>query len=159
MTLTQNHLSRVETLLEPWLARTERPTDNRLDIWLAADDLLPVVATLVAGEWGYLMAITGLDPGVATGQLHVLYHFAEGAAVVTLRLVLPRDAAEVPTLRPLIPLAAIFEQELSEVLGVAVVGAPIRGRLFLPDDWPEGVYPLRKDFQFEQLDDKEQAVP
>ena len=159
MTLTQNHLSRVETLLEPWLARTERPTDNRLDIWLAADDLLPVVATLVAGEWGYLMAITGLDPGVATGQLHVLYHFAEGAAVVTLRLVLPRDAAEVPTLRPLIPLAAICEQELSEVLGVAVVGAPIRGRLFLPDDWPEGVYPLRKDFQFEQLDDKEQAVP
>ncbi len=105
------------------------------------------------------MAITGLDPGVATGQLHVLYHFAEGAAVVTLRLALPRDAAEVPTLRPLIPLAAIFEQELSEVLGVAVVGAPIRGRLFLPDDWPEGVYPLRKDFQFEQLDDKEQAVP
>ncbi len=159
MTLTQNHLSRVEALLEPWLARTERPTDNRLDIWLAADDLLPVVATLVAEEWGYLMAITGLDPGVATGQLHVLYHFAEGAAVVTLRLALPRDAAEVPTLRPLIPLAAIFEQELSEVLGVAVVGAPIRGRLFLPDDWPEGVYPLRKDFQFEQLDDKEQAVP
>ncbi len=52
MTLTQNHLSRVEALLEPWLARTERPTDNRLDIWLAADDLLPVVATLVAEEWG-----------------------------------------------------------------------------------------------------------
>ncbi len=157
MTLMQKPLERVEALLEPWLTRTERPADNRLDIWLPADDLLPVVATLVADEWGYLVAITGLDPGVATGELHVLYHFAEGAAVLTLRVAVPRDAAEVPTIRPLIPLAAICEQELSEVLGVAIVGAPARGRLFLPDDWPDGVYPLRKDFQFERLDDKEQG--
>ena len=147
-----NHLARAEALLEPWLARTERPTDNRLDIWLSPDAVLPVVATLVAGEWGYLAAITGLDPGVATGQLHVLYHFAEGAAVVTLRVAVPRDAAELPTIRPLIPLAAMYEQELTEVLGVAVVGAPLRGRLFLPDDWPDGVYPLRKEFQMEQLE-------
>ena len=152
MNQTQSYLARAEALLEPWLARTERPTDNRLDIWLSPDALLPVVATLVAGEWGYLAAITGLDPGVATGQLHVLYHFAEGAAVVTLRVAVPRDVAELPTIRPLIPLAAMYEQELTEVLGVAVVGAPLRGRLFLPDDWPDGVYPLRKEFQMEQLE-------
>lgn len=152
MNPTPNHLARAEALLEPWLAKTERPTDNRLDIWLSPDALLPVVATLVAGEWGYLAAITGLDPGVATGQLHVLYHFAEGAAVVTLRVAVPRDAAELPSIRPLIPLAAMYEQELIEVLGVAVVGAPPRGRLFLPDDWPDGVYPLRKEFQIEQLE-------
>ncbi len=152
MNPTPNHLARAEALLEPWLARTERPTDNRLDIWLAPEALLPVVATLVAGEWGYLAAITGLDPGPATGQLHVLYHFAEGAAVVTLRVAVPRDVAELPTIRPLIPLAAMYEQELTEVLGVAVVGAPPRGRLFLPDDWPDGVYPLRKEFQMEQLE-------
>ena len=159
MTLTQKPLQRVEALLEPWMGpdKTGRPAGNRLDIWLTADDLLPVVATLVEDEWGYLAAITGLDPGVATGELHVLYHFAEGAAVLTLRVVVPRDAAEVPTIRPLIPLAAIYEQELSEVLGVAIVGAPVRGRLFLPDDWPDGVYPLRKDFQLEQFNDKEQG--
>ena len=152
MNPTPNHLARAEALLEPWLARTERPTDNRLDVWLSPDAVLPVVATLVAGEWGYLAAITGLDPGVATGQLHVLYHFAEGAAVVTLRVAVPRDAAELPTIRPLIPLAAMYEQELTEVLGVAVVGTPLRGRLFLPDDWPDGVYPLRKEFQMEQME-------
>ncbi len=152
MNPTQNHLARAEALLEPWLARTERPAEHRLDIWLSADELLPVVATLVAGEWGYLAAITGLDPGVPTGQLHVLYHFAEGAAVVTLRLALPREAAELPTIHPLIPLATMYERELTEVLGVAVVGAPPRGRMFLPDDWPDGVYPLRKEFQMAQLD-------
>jgi Ni,Fe-hydrogenase III component G len=158
MNPTQNHLARAEALLEPWLARTERPAENRLDIWLSPDDLLPVVATLVAGEWGYLAAITGLDPGVTTGQLHVLYHFAEGAAVVTLRVALPRDEAAVPTIRPLIPLASMYEQELTEVLGVSVLGAPERGRLFLPDDWPVGVYPLRKEFQMEQLVRESEAL-
>lgn len=155
MNPTQNHLARAEALLEPWLSRTERPADNRLDIWLTVDELLPVVATLMAGEWGYLVAIVGLDPGVATGELHILYHFAEGAAIVTLRVTVRRDAAEVPTIRPLIPLAAMYEQELDEMLGVTVRGAQSRGRLFLADDWPSGIYPLRKDFQVGQLDEKE----
>ena len=44
---------------------------------------------------------------------------------------------------------------------VAVVGVGQRLRgddlslihiLFLPDDWPDGVYPLRKEFQMEQLE-------
>ncbi len=52
-----------------------------------------------------------------------------------------------PTIRDLIPLAGIYEQELNEVLGVAIGGASTGGRLFLPDDWPDDVYPLRKDFQ------------
>jgi Ni,Fe-hydrogenase III component G len=27
-----------------------------------------------------------------------------------------------------------------------VVGTPDPGKLLLPDDWPDGVYPLRKSF-------------
>jgi len=38
------------------------------------------------------------------------------------------------------------------MLGVAVIGAPDEGRLFLPDDWPDGVFPLRKEFRPELLD-------
>lgn len=152
MNPSPNHLERAEALLAPWLGKTEQPAPNRLTVELGAADLLPAVATLNAGGWGYLAAITGLDPGLATGALHVLYHFAEGAVVLTLRVVVPRDAAVVTTIRDIVPLAYIYEQELSEVLGIEVAGAPVGGRLFLPDDWPDGVYPLRKDFRPEQLD-------
>ena len=69
MNPTPNHLARAEALLEPWLARTERPADNRLDIWLSPDDLLPLVATRVAGVCGYPAALPGLVPGEATGDL------------------------------------------------------------------------------------------
>jgi Ni,Fe-hydrogenase III component G len=35
------------------------------------------------------------------------------------------------------------------MLGLTVTGTPDPSRLFLPDDWPDGVYPLRKDFVVE----------
>jgi Ni,Fe-hydrogenase III component G len=33
------------------------------------------------------------------------------------------------------------------MFGNTVAGTPNTARLFLPDEWPDGVYPLRKDFQ------------
>lgn len=142
-----NYLELAETLLARWMDRATRPQANRINVPMAADDLLPAATALVNAQWGYLAAITGLDPGVETDALWVLYHFAEGAAVVTLQVILPREQPVVDTLRELIPLAGIYEQELTEVLGVRIAGAPVGGRLFLPDDWPADVYPLRKDFQ------------
>lgn len=144
---SQNYLDRAEQLLGHWSETMTRPTPSRLDFDIGPDALLPAVRALVLGGWGYLVAITGLDPGFETGSLWVLYHFAEGAEIVTLRVTVPREWPEVPTIREQIPLAGIYEQELSEVLGVHVLGAEDNGRLFLPDDWPEDVFPLRKDFQ------------
>lgn len=143
---TQHYLERAEALLAPWSATAGRPAPNRLDVSLSATELLPAVTALIDAGWGYLVAITGFDPGITTGHFCALYHFAEGAALVTLRVNLPRENPEVPTIRHLIPLAVMYEQELSEVLGVDVAGGANIGRLFLPDDWPADVYPLRKDF-------------
>lgn len=126
---------------------TQSAEPNRLDITVEAADLLPAVAALNRAHWGYLAAITGLDLGPAGGRIELLYHFCEGAAVLTLRVMIARDAgATVPSLCALIPSAAFFERELEEMLGVVVANAPNHDPLFLPDDWPAGVYPLRKDF-------------
>lgn len=144
---TSNPLGRAEALLSRWMEGAARPQPHRLDLEIASGELLEAVGTLVSARWGYLVAISGVDPGIETDTLWALYHFAEGAAVVTLRVIMPRQTPAVPTIRELIPLAGIYEQELSEVLGITIMGAAPRGRLFLADDWPEGVYPLRKEFQ------------
>jgi Ni,Fe-hydrogenase III component G len=143
----QNYLERAEQALAPWMEHATHPRENRLDVTLPPKALLAAVSELMQDEWGYLAAITGLDPGLPSGELWVLYHFAGGPVVVTLRISLPRENPEVPTIREIVPLAGIYEQELHEVLGVTVIGLPDTGRLFLSDDWPEGIYPLRKEFQ------------
>lgn len=139
-------LQLAESLLKPWSAETSNPEPNRLDIVIDAADLETAVAALHQAGWGYLAAITGLDLGVEAGQMAVLYHFCQGAAVLTLRLAIERETAEIPTLCTLIPSASFFERELSEMFGIIIKGAPNTDHLFLPDEWPEGAYPLRKDF-------------
>jgi Ni,Fe-hydrogenase III component G len=142
-------LTTASQILEAWAWKTEttRPAPTRIDATLENnDDLVPLVVALRVKQLGYLAAITGLDHGPEAGFMEALYHFSTGPVIVTLRLKLPREGAEVQTLSDIIPSAEPFERELSEMFGVMVVGLPNPDHLYLPEGWPEGVYPLRKDF-------------
>lgn len=138
-------LEQAQQLLEVWGQNWNKPEDNRLDAQVRPDHLLSAVQALDEQNWGYLMAITGLDSGPETGSMEALYHFCSGAAVLTLRVLLPREQAVVPSICAVFPYASVFERELIEMFGVEVTGTPDPSRLYLPDDWTEGVYPLRKD--------------
>ena len=54
---------------------------------------------------------------------------------------------EIDSLAPTIEAANWVERELHELLGVNFRGHPDMRKLLLPDDWPEGVYPLRQDYK------------
>jgi Ni,Fe-hydrogenase III component G len=135
-----------------WSLEIEEPESNRLDVKLAsADDLVTIVTAMRVKRLGYLSAISGLDPGLETEQLEVLYHFCAGAAVITLRVPIPRQAPVVPSLSQIIPSAEVFERELQEMFGVTVSGLATPEHLYLPDDWPDATYPLRKDFDLASI--------
>ncbi|HEY70720.1 MAG TPA: NADH-quinone oxidoreductase subunit C [Anaerolineae bacterium] len=145
---TDEALTIARQVVEGWAWKTEtsQPEPYRLDVRLASkEDLIPIIVAFRVKRMGYLAAITGLDLGPEDGHLEVLYHFCTAAAVITLRLSIPREQASVPSLCSVIPSAEAFERELSEMFGVEVEGLPNPMRLYLPDDWSEGVYPLRKD--------------
>jgi NADH-quinone oxidoreductase subunit D len=92
-----------------------------------------------------------MDLGQAAGQMEALYHFCDGPAITTLRIQLLRTGdARLPTIEDIIPPATFFERELHEMLGFKITGAKSSDRLFIPDDWPEDVYPLRSDFSIDQ---------
>jgi Ni,Fe-hydrogenase III component G len=150
MTATEKDLVEAVELLKPWAKEINTPEEGRVDLVLDGAHLLAAVETLHEIRWGHLTSITGLDPGVDTGEIEVLYHFRRQAAVVGLRVRTRRDSASLPSICGIIPSASFLEREMGEMFGVEVVGMPQHGKLFLADDWPEGVYPLRKDFDPEQ---------
>ena len=148
---TKQNIEKAEWLLTQWNKETAHPESDRLDVLVTAEDLRSAVSTLHEAQWGYLSAITGLDLGVESGQLETLYHFCNGSAITSLKVLLPRtDDACLPTIEDIIPAATFFERELSETVGIHIAGARSMDRLFISDDWPEGVYPLRADFKVEQ---------
>jgi formate hydrogenlyase subunit 5 len=89
-----------------------------------------------------LTAITGIDLGANIG---VLYHIRLSDGFVTVRAELPKENAKIATITDLIPGAAFHEREVTDLLGVYVEGHPSPGRLLLSENWPENVFPLRKD--------------
>ncbi len=144
---TPELLDQATILLKEYAVETKKIEPHRLDVVINAEHLLDAVGDLVRAHWGYLISVMGLDPGPATGQLEVLYHFGEGAAVVALRVRIPREQASIPSIQGIIPPASFFERELSEMFGIRVGDIPGDAHLFLPEDWPNGSYPLRKDWK------------
>jgi NADH:ubiquinone oxidoreductase subunit C len=147
-------------LIQPWVVETRTPEPNRLDAILLSANLYAAVSTLIKARWGYLSAITGLDtlnpvvvPPTAVegsndpqGALEALYHFCQGAAILTLRISIPRENPIIPSICGVLPSASLYERELMELFGIEIIGTPNTDRLLLSDDWPVGVYPMRKDF-------------
>ena len=153
-------MQEAEELLKPWAAEIKSMEEKKmLDVRLEADKLLKAVETLEKAHWGYLAAITGLDhpaPKPAEGEAQVgaaddgsveaIYHFCRDAVVLNLRVFIPYAKPQVPSVCGLIPSATLYERELIEMFGVECVGTPNTDHLVLPEDWPDGVYPLRKSF-------------
>ena len=142
-------IQKVEELLKKWTVDVQKPFENRVDITIKAENFLPVIKTLLDAHWGYLSAITGVDRPAEEGDdgaVEVLYHIAEDAAILTLRVSLPYKNPVIDSVCGLIPSATLYERELIEMFGVTINNTPNTEHLLLPDGWPEGVYPLRKSF-------------
>ena len=141
-------------LVQEWAKEITTPAPNRMDVVLKKPkDVLAAATGLRVKRMGYISAITGIDHGPEADMIEALYHFSTGPLIVTLRAQMPRTAGQsvVPTLSEIIPSAEPSERELREMFGVEVVGLKNPDHLYLPDDWPDDTYPLRKDFDPETL--------
>ncbi len=149
-----NLLESGENLLEKWVESSNTFEENRLDIWVLPENFKSAVKSLVENHWGYLVTITGMDIPPATdqennnqpGQLEALYHFANEAAIITIRVKVPYSKPQIESICDLIPSATIYEREAIELFGFDLLNTPNTKKLILPDSWPDGVYPLRKSF-------------
>ena len=146
---TATLLQTAQTILAPFAERTTTPEPCRIDIYLPAERIAEAVAAMQSAERWHMVTITGLDIPQThdqDGSIELLYHFCQGAAIVTLRICVSYGEPIAPTICGIIPSATLYEREVMEMFGVFFDGTPSRDRLLLPDDWPDWVYPMRKSF-------------
>ena len=82
-------------------------------------------------------------------HMEILYHFLieDINLLISLRVKLQKPNLEIDSLSLIFEGANWIEREMHEILGINFRGHPDLRRLLLPDDWPEGVYPLRRDYK------------
>ncbi len=104
---------------------------------------------LRAAGYDMLLSISGVDEPKRK-VIRVVYHFTSSrspSSLVALEVEVPREEPRLPSISDVYPAAELQEREQREMLGVEFEGLRDRRHLLLPEDWPEGVYPLRKDFR------------
>lgn len=95
--------------------------------------------------------VTGTDEGDNFG---FLYHLTDDKGMVfDLKTHATRNNPVIKTISDIFPGVVLYERELVDMFGVKVEGLPEGERYPLPDGWPEGQYPLRKDWNKDMLKD------
>lgn len=122
-----------------------RPAPGRFYVGVSPKELPRAVKLLFEELPGRYVVLTGVD---TPAGIEVLYHFSfdEAALVATLKVLLDKKKPNIDSITPIVKGAEWIEREIHELLGVQFVGHPNMTRLILADDWPEGVYPLRRSY-------------
>jgi len=100
----------------------------------------------------------GSDLRPRKGYFEVAHFFSFDGDKLFLALQTSVTNPKVPSITPTVPAANWAEREFRDVVGVVPTGHPDPRRLVLSDDWPEGLYPLRKDFPYDYKPPSEPAA-
>ena len=122
------------------------PRESRIFIDVSVDKFEEILEFLKNKIYfNMLCTITGLDDGNTLG---IIYHLAnKEGIVINIKIRVPKDKPKIKTVIEYFPSAEFYERELVDLFGIEVEGLPEGTRYPLPDDWPDGQYPLRKDWK------------
>ena len=139
-------LRQLQHALGERILRVEQKSPKRVFIDVSPDDVPEVCRLLFKDLQARFQVATGTDTPSA---IEVLYHWAlDGlGCLITLRTRLSRQEPEIESITPLCPAAEWIEREMWELLGIQFRNHPDLRHLLLSEDWPEGKYPLRRDYQ------------
>jgi membrane-bound hydrogenase subunit beta len=136
--------------LKEGLVKATVPRPRRIFVYVKKDALRDAVKHLTKDlEFKHMSTVTGVDLGE---KIEVIYHLAhKGSIVASIRLSVSKKNPSVPTVTDLVPGAVLYEREVHDLFGVDFKGHPDLSPLMLPEGWPKGVYPLRKEYEIERL--------
>jgi len=119
---------------------------SRLYIDIKKERIREITEDLVSQGARYLVGV-GYDSIDRDNTLGMVHNFAfdRDGFMVCVKTSVPADNPVMDSITPDIWGAGWSEREYMDLLGMKFEGHPKPKRLVLADDWPEGIYPLRKE--------------
>ena len=123
----------------------EQTADKRIYLQCKAENAYEVNKFMYDDVGARFVTVTGID---AEHCFEIIYHYSydQTGCVINIKTAIAnREQPEIESITPLLPAAEWIEREIHDVLGINFKNHPNLKRLILADDWPEGVYPMRKE--------------
>jgi membrane-bound hydrogenase subunit beta len=130
------------------------PRPKRIFLEVGQEDFMPVFEFAAKSlNFPHLCTITGLDE---QENLGFIYHLAHDAGILlNIKTSVPKENPVLKSVIRYFPGAEIYEREVVDLFGAKVEGLPPGNRYPLTDDWPQGEFPLRKDWKPKAEQEKE----
>lgn len=136
-----------------------RQCDDQVTALVEVNDLPEAVRFLYYDMGGYLTTMVPNDERSINKHYALYYALSmeggkmfEGDEIaqdekcfVTIKTLISPTSLVYPSVTPLVPACVWYEREAYDMFGLVAEGLPDKRRLVLSDDWPDNLFPLRKD--------------
>ncbi len=157
-------LSQLKARFEARIQRADIPQDDRLFAYVMPAAIKDACRYIFRDLDARYVTSIGMDDRPYSGRYLVAHTFAfdRDRVLACILAYLRGNHASVDSIVDGVPAANWAEREFKDLLGIEPVGHTEPGRLVLPDGWPEGEHPLRKDVPWNYVppgyDDSRQYV-
>lgn len=144
----ETHVNAVKEKFPEGFVRAEWVHEEEVVITVTVDAAPDVFEFLYYERGGWFCQMAGNDERSINGKF-VLYYILsmeeEDRCYVMMRVEVPRVSGEFKATSAKVPATVWAEREVQDLFGLHAIGIIDNRNLVLPDDWPQGLYPLRKD--------------
>jgi len=137
----------------PLIDRADLPSDRRLFVYVDRAAVKFVCQHIFRELDARYVASIGTDDRPFSGKFLVAHDFAfdKDHVLCSVLTQLPENDLKIDSITKMVPGASWAEREMRDLLGIEPVGHQYMKRLVLPDGWPAGSHPLRKDVPWNQV--------
>ena len=146
--ICESHVLAAKERFPGAVERYEWVHEDQVVMTVALDSAPDVIEYLYYQRGGWLPVMVGNDERQINGHYALYYLLSMEEADpgwIMVRVEVPRDTGEFLAVSPKVPAAVWSEREVQDMFGLKAQGIIDNRNLVLPDDWPQGLYPLRKD--------------
>lgn len=133
------------------LIRVEQTSPKRLYLLCESENAYKVNKFVFEDLKARFVIATGID---SDNCYEIIYHFAYdqlGTFINVKAFIRDRNKPQIESTALFIPGAEWIEREIHDTFGIEFKNHPNMKRLILADNWPDGKYPLKKDYESKKL--------
>ena len=145
--MNQQELDKRLSEIKDKLTVIQQPAPNRMYLSCESQNSYTVNKFLFEDVGCRFVIATGID---SDNCFEVLYHYSydQTGCVINLKaFIRNRQNPVIESITPFLPAAEWIEREIHDLYGIDFKNHPRLERLILADDWPQGIYPMRKEIK------------
>jgi Ni,Fe-hydrogenase III large subunit/Ni,Fe-hydrogenase III component G len=130
------------------ILRCVTPNDIELSIEVSAEDIREISSYVNVQLSGALICLFACDERKSSGDYVIRYVFCcrDKGILIVLRTSISPGVSQFISIADIVHAAALYEREIHDLFGLVPTGHPYAKPLVFHGNWPQGNYPLRKDF-------------